>query len=91
MYASPQALIGKTYRQEFLLGEAEDVATLVGLVDKLPVAVPYPTTGPYLHTQDFSALEPDVLEDKYYAPGVGLVLTVANDGTTEVLQSMTTP
>jgi len=43
-----------------------------------------------LHTQDFSALEPaSVLEgqfeDKFYAPGVGLILTVGPDGTQEVL------
>ena len=40
--------------------------------------------GPYLHTQDFSALEPGVVEDKYYALCVGLVLVVAEDGTKEV-------
>jgi hypothetical protein len=39
-----------------------------------------------LHTQDFSALEPGSVlenqyEDKYYAPDVGLILTIANDGT----------
>jgi hypothetical protein len=49
-----------------------------------------------LHTQDFSALEPGSIlegqfEDKYYAPGVGLVLVVAPDGTKEVLVSITKP
>ena len=41
-----------------------------------------------VHTQDTSALEPCVIEDKYYAPGVGLVLTVDPDGTREELVSI---
>ena len=91
MFASPQKNV--TYRQEFALGDAEDVATVVGFVNKLPtlppgVNLPQRVHGPFLHTQDFSALEPGVLEDKYYAPGVGMVLTVANDGTTDVLVSI---
>ena len=48
----------------------------------------YGVHGPYLHTQDFSALEPGVVEDKYYAPGVGLVLVLKKDGTVEVLVSI---
>jgi hypothetical protein len=27
-------------------------------------------------TKDFSELEPDVVENKYYCPGVGLALTI---------------
>ena len=96
MYARPGDHIGETYRQEFALGEAEDVATIIGIVDDLPslpkgFKLPSGVHGPYLHTQDFSALEPGVVEDKYYAPGVGLVLVVAEDGTKEVLVSITGP
>ena len=95
MYANPQG--GITYRQEFLLGEAEDVATVVGLdtLPALPPGVKFPSGvhGPFLHTQDFSALEPGVVEDKYYAPGVGVVLIVPQDGTgtKEVLVRITRP
>jgi hypothetical protein len=32
-----------------------------------------------LITNDFSPLEPDVVEHKYYAPGVGLILEVNPD------------
>jgi hypothetical protein len=93
MDALPGNHIGETYRQEFALGEAEDVAKiieLVGTLPTLPTGVDFPNGvhGPYLHTQDFSAREPRVVEDKYYAPGVGLVLTIAPDGTEEVLVSI---
>lgn len=88
MYANPS--YGVTYRQEFLLGEAEDVSKVVEKVDNLPgnPKLPKGVHGPYLHTQDFSALEPGVVEDKYYAPGVGLVLVLTQDGTMEVLVSI---
>jgi hypothetical protein len=90
MFAHPENNVGRTYRQEFALGDAEDVAKIIKIVNTLPklpprVSLPGTVHGPYLHTQDFSALEPDVLEDKYYAPGVGLVLTDPHDGTLEVL------
>jgi hypothetical protein len=93
MYARPGDHIGETYRQEFALGEAEDVATIIGRVNDLPslpegFVLPLGVRGPYLHTQDFSALEPGVVEDKYYAKGVGNVLIVKPDGTIEVLVSI---
>jgi hypothetical protein len=86
----------KTYRQEFALGEAEDVATVVGIVDTLPalpasVSLPNGVKGPFLHTQEFTAFSPEVVEDKYYARGVGLVLVVAEDGTKEVLVKISKP
>lgn len=92
MFAKPAKHKDKSYRQEFLLGEAEDVATIVNLVDKLP-DVPVQlnvVSGPFLHTREFSALSPGVVEDKYYAPGVGLVLVVAQDGT-QVLVKIAKP
>jgi hypothetical protein len=82
--------LGKLYRQEFSLGTAEDLGRNIEVVDNLPslpkgVSLPTGVTGPYLHTQDSSSLEPGVIEDKYYAPNVGVVLTVDPDGTQEVL------
>ncbi|MGZ6202051.1 MAG: hypothetical protein ACXWM6_11075 [Thermodesulfobacteriota bacterium] len=89
MLATPK--VGDVYRQEFALGDAEDMARVVeiGLTTiPLPPGVNLPSgvTGPFLHAQDFSALEPGSVlegqyEDKYYAPGVDLVLTVPQDGT----------
>jgi hypothetical protein len=101
MLANPTK--GNVYRQEFALGDAEDVARVIGKVKfgslkqtypilaKVPSNIGIADNADILHTQDFSALEPDVLEDKYYAPGLGLILTVANDGTQEVLVEFTSP
>ena len=66
--------IGTTYRQEFLLGTAEDAAEARSLTD--PVRVPYGSFGKSLRTREFSPLEPDAVEAKYYVKGVGQVLTV---------------
>jgi hypothetical protein len=72
MFASPT--VGTSYRQEFLLGEAEDAATVLAL-DEV-VSVPFGMFRNCVETADFTPLEPDVLEHKYYAPGIGLVLEV---------------
>lgn len=70
MPANPQ--VGDAYRQEYLIGEAEDVADV--LATGVTVTVPAGTFANCLVTRDASPLEPDALEHKYYAPGVGLVL-----------------
>src|SRR5262249_40889314 len=79
MPAHPGGQVGKLYRQEFALGTAEDL----GRVIATNVRAPGTSYTGCVHTQDSSALEPGVIEDKYYAPGVGLVLTVDPDGTRE--------
>ncbi len=65
---------GDFYRQEFSLGNAEDYAETLNLNSR--VAVPYGHFDNCLKSQETTPLEPDALEDKYYAPGVGNVLTV---------------
>ncbi len=72
MEAAPR--IGDFYRQEFLIREAEDVAEVESL--SAFVNVPYGSFANCLKTEDFTALEPDTLENKFYAQGFGLVLTV---------------
>ena len=69
MLAQPR--IGDVYRQEYLAGEAEDQATIL----QLDGIVTGPT-GDYvdvLVTEDVTPLEPDLLEHKSYARGVGVV------------------
>jgi hypothetical protein len=76
MQARPKT--GTTYRQEFSRGEAEDQATV--LSRHASVKVP---TGKYddaLKTKDFSTLEPSIVEHKFYARGVGVVLEVTVRG-----------
>lgn len=72
MPAAPQ--LGQTYRQEFYLGEAEDYASVLALAEN--VTVPAGTYANCLQTLDVTPMEPDTIEHKYYAPGVGVVLEV---------------
>jgi hypothetical protein len=72
MEAHPQ--VGDLYRQEFALGAAEDMAGVLSLNESITVhSVTYNNC---LKTKEFSPLEPDVLENKFYAPGVGNIQTV---------------
>ncbi|HEX6868901.1 MAG TPA: hypothetical protein VF119_08850 [Candidatus Limnocylindrales bacterium] len=69
MLAEPR--VGDVYRQEYLAGEAEDQATIL----QLDATMTGPT-GAYtavLVTKDVTPLEPDLVEHKSYAPGVGVV------------------
>lgn len=72
MPASPE--VGVTYRQEYYEGEAEDNGEILALGQR--ASVPAGEYDDLLKTADTTPLEPDVLEHKYYASGVGLVLTV---------------
>ena len=70
--------VGDFYRQEFSLGNAEDEAETRSLTQTVPV--PSGTFHHCLKSKETTPLEPDLLEFKFYAPGVGNVLTV--DGRT---------
>jgi hypothetical protein len=71
---------GLAYRQEYYAGEAEDRAAVV-TVGQEQVQVPFGHfTKDVLMTRDLVPLEPTVQELKFYAPGVGPVLSVHLDG-----------
>jgi hypothetical protein len=72
MLSDPQ--VGEYYRQEFALGEAEDIGGVLSLTET--ATVPYGVFMNCLMTEDFTAIEPDDLENKFYATDVGLVLEV---------------
>ena len=72
MKAKPK--VGDEYRQEFALGTAEDMAKVVALDQN--VKVPFGSFSNALKTLEFSGLEPDARENKYYVPSIGNVLTV---------------
>ncbi|HEY2386060.1 MAG TPA: hypothetical protein VGK30_03795 [Candidatus Binatia bacterium] len=73
MEASP--MIGDFYRQEFLVGEAEDMAEVKSLTDS--AMVPFGTfANDCLRTEETSTLSPGDVENKYYVTNVGNVLTV---------------
>lgn len=86
MPGSPQ--VGMTYRQEYYEGEAEDRGEVLALGEQ--ASVPAGEYDDLVQTADTTPLEPDVLEHKYYASGVGLVLTVDKEaGGREELLSVT--
>lgn len=79
--------VGEAYRQEFFVGEAEDLAE-VRAVDATETVDAEPLAG-LLVTREWTPLLPDVVEDKYYAPGTGLVLEVTvrgGDGRIELVE-----
>ena len=72
--------VGMSYRQEFYAGQAEDSAEILSLNEHADVAA-----GSYdglLQTKETTALEPDVVEQKFYARGVGEVQAVQISGGT---------
>lgn len=73
--AMPQ--IGEVFRQEWALGNAEDIVEVVSL-DARDTVVPFSQngTGPVLKTQDTTPLSPGAVEYKYYVPGIGFALEV---------------
>jgi hypothetical protein len=94
MLANPT--VGAIYRQEFDLGNAEDIAEVLsttyayGQNAELDQHVPKALaqllcSGHCVVTQDSSPLEPDAIERKYFAPGIGDFLEIALD-TGEVTQ-----
>jgi hypothetical protein len=83
--------VGDTYRQEYRKGEAEDEGEVLSL--DASVTVPYGTFTGCVQTRDFTALEPDTEENKYYCPNVGQVRAIATKGgpETEDLLMVTKP
>jgi hypothetical protein len=81
MYGDPKAHLNEVYRQEYLKGVAEDRGQVIGVNET--VTVPYGTFSNCIKIKDYSDLEPDVIENKYFAPGVGNVLTVMVQGGTD--------
>ena len=76
MPASPQ--VGMTYREEYYEGHAEDGASIIS-TDSL-AKVPSGRFEHGIQTRNFSDIEPDVIEEKIYAEGVGVVLEITVSG-----------
>jgi hypothetical protein len=76
--------VGQTARQEFYKGHAEDHFKIVDR--NAHVSVPYLSTRHAVRTREWTPLEPNVLDNKYYARGVGTVKELAVKGGTERLR-----
>jgi len=87
MRANPQ--IPDAYRQEYLKGQAEDTAWIINRGGSL--SLPIGTVHNTLRTLEFARIEPGVVDQKIYAPGIGIVSETALTGPTEIatLISMT--
>jgi hypothetical protein len=89
MKAAP--VVGETYRQEFSLGDAEDMAQVLRL-NGTAVVPAAECRNNCVVTRDFSPLEPDFNENKYYKAGIGVILEVnVETGERTQLVNMTNP
>ncbi len=88
MPADPK--VGDSYRQEFSQGEAVDMAEVISLDGAAlndAVATPYDSfSKDVLVTKDWNPLEPNILEHKYYAPGIGLIGETKVTGPSETVE-----
>jgi hypothetical protein len=89
MPAKPK--VGASYYQEYFKGEAEDQGKILATGES--VTGPTGSYDRVVQTADTTALEPEILEHKWYAPGVGFVQEHYIKGGDEkvVLQKMTRP
>jgi hypothetical protein len=72
--------VGLSYRQEHYAGHAEDRAEVVSLREQVEVPFGHFAPGRVLMTRDLNPLEPKILEFKFYARGVGVVLALGVSG-----------
>lgn len=72
-----QPIIDETFRQEFLLGEAEDMGMTVSVTaDEESEEAGVSCNSSCLQTLEFTPIEPDAMEYKYYYPGIGKILII---------------
>jgi hypothetical protein len=72
--------IGDFYRQEFLLGEAEDLAEVSSLTETVTVPYPPGTFANCLKVTESAPIAPDDVSPKFYFAGVGNLLAVEANG-----------
>jgi phage terminase large subunit len=89
MPATPQ--VGQAFKQEDANKVAEDCSKIVDL--NTSVKTGFVSSNQALKTEEFSLLEPGVLDNKFYVRGIGLVReqTVQGGGDFLELVSVTTP
>jgi hypothetical protein len=65
------AQVGQVFKQEDARNVAEDCFKILDL--NASVKTPYVSSTEALKTEEFSLIDPDVLDNKYYVRGIGLV------------------
>ncbi len=81
MPANPQA--GMKYREEYYFNHAEDLAEITATGQT--VTTPLGTYTNCIKTRNWTELEPDLNENKFYAPGIGMVKEVNVADKTEIV------
>jgi hypothetical protein len=92
IYMAAQPHVGDSFQQEYFKGQAEDHFRVVDL--HASITVPFGSfSRSALRTEEWTPLEPDVLDNKYYVRGLGQVKEVSVRGPLEVgeLVSVTGP
>jgi hypothetical protein len=89
MHAHPT--VGQAYRQEFYPGQAEDLAEITELDATKSIGM-----GDYDHVlviKEWNPLDPDVVEQKYYAPDIGMIAedTITGGNDTSELVEVSSP
>ncbi len=75
------------YYQEYYVGHAEDQG--VNLSTNNTVTIGYGTFTNCLKTKEYTVIDPGVIENKWYAPGIGLIqtnVTIGGDEHEELLR-----
>jgi hypothetical protein len=91
IFMSAQPMVGQVYKQEDAKNVAEDCSKIVDL--NASVRTPFVSSNEALKTEEYSLLEPDVLDNKYYVKDIGLVReqTIQGGSDTLSLVSVTSP
>ena len=76
--------VNRRFRQEWYEGHAEDAFKVISRSSS--VTVPFGSFRHALRTEETTALEPDVLDNKYYVKGIGEVVELAVKGPREELR-----
>jgi hypothetical protein len=82
MWADPAAHLDEEYRQEYYVGKAEDMGQVLRVDESL--TVPFGSFERVVKTLDFSNIE-TAKEQKFYAPGIGLLKEMDVNGSEEVV------
>lgn len=82
IYMPAQPKVGQSFSQEFYKGHAEDHFRVLSL--GASVSVPYTTSKHALLTEEWTPLEPGVIDHKLYVRGIGTVKEQAVKGAHEL-------
>jgi hypothetical protein len=73
IFMPAEPAIGRSFQQESYRGHAEDWFVILLMGQSEPVKVPYGSYPDAMVTAEWTPLEPEVLSEKVYAKGVGLI------------------